>query len=138
LTRIDAAEPEDVWASDDVLSSQYNTPICHLGHLYGIHGREDVGVAELRCVEARTGEVKWKVADFGVAHLILADHRLLVLKVDGTLLLVEPDARRFTKLAEAQVSSHTTRALPALSAGRFYFRDNSGEQGALVCLQVGR
>jgi outer membrane protein assembly factor BamB len=137
LAKIDSAKPEVVWSSDEALSSQYNTAVYCRDYLYGIHGREDVGRAELRCVEARTGKVAWSVPGFGVAHLILADDKLLVLKVDGTLLLAKPNAMRFTQLAEAHVSENTTRALPALSAGRFYFRDSDGEQGTLTCLVVG-
>ena len=138
LTRIDGAAPKVVWSSDEVLSSQYNTAVYYKNHLYGIHGREDVGRAELRCVEASSGKVKWRVPDFGVAHLILADDKLLLLKVDGTLLLAEPNDERFKRLSEAEVSDTTTRALPALSDGRFYFRDGYGQQGKLVCLLVGR
>jgi outer membrane protein assembly factor BamB len=137
LAKIDGVKPEVVWSGDESLSSQYNTAVCFRDHLYGIHGREDVGRAELRCVEARTGKVAWSVPGFGVAHLILADDKLLVLKVDGTLLLADPNPTRFTQLAEARASRNTTRALPALSAGHFYFRDSGGEQGTLTCLVVG-
>ena len=108
LARVDDATPAVVWKSDEVLSSQYNTAVYYKDHLYGIHGREDVGRAELRCVEVANGNVAWKVPDFGVAHLILADDRLLLLKVDGTLLLAAPSDRRFTQLAKANVSEATT------------------------------
>ncbi|MCU0961327.1 MAG: PQQ-binding-like beta-propeller repeat protein [Pirellulaceae bacterium] len=138
LTRLTGAQPEEVWSSDEVLSSQYNTAVYHQQHLFGIHGREDVGRAELRCVDARDGTVSWKVPDFGVAHLILAGDRLLLLKVDGTLVLAAADPRRFVSLAEARVSAHTTRALPALAAGRLFLRDSVQETGTLYCLDVSR
>ncbi len=125
-----------VWSNDEALSSQYNTPIWHAGHLFGIHGREDLGPAELRCVEAGTGRVAWTERDFGVAHLILADEKLLVLKSDGTLILARPSPERFQPLAQVTVSRSTTRALPALSQGRFLFRENRGGGGALVCLAL--
>jgi outer membrane protein assembly factor BamB len=137
LAKIDNVKPEVVWSGDESLSSQYNTAVYFRDHLYGIHGREDVGRAELRCVEAGTGKVAWSVPGFGVGHLILADDKLLVLKVDGTLLLADPNPTRFTQQAEARVSENATRALPALSAGHFYFRDGDGEQGTLTCLVVG-
>jgi outer membrane protein assembly factor BamB len=138
LTRVDGEQPEVVWSRKGVLSSQYNTAIHYRNHLYGIHGREDVGGAELRCVETSSASVKWNVPDFGVAHLILAGDKLLLLKVDGKLLLAEANSQRFTPLAEAQVSNNTTRALPALSAGRLYLRDNVGRQGTLISLIVGQ
>ncbi len=70
-----------------------------------------------------------------MAHLILADNKLLLLKVDGTLMLVQPDVNRFRKLAEADVSPNITRAL---AAGKFYFRDNQQDSGSIYCLKIGR
>lgn len=128
---------KNVWASDDILSSQYATPVEHEGFLYGIHGREDIGVAELRCVEAATGKVRWKQPDYGVAHAILADGKLLIQKSDGKLALAIPDVAKYRELAAAQISREATRALPALANGRLYVRTGSGG-GELVCLQVGR
>jgi outer membrane protein assembly factor BamB len=138
LTRIDEVKPTTVWANDQTLSSQYNTPVFHDGHLYGIHGREDVGRAELRCIEVESGTVKWREPGFGVAHVILADNKLLVLKAEGDLLLVEPNDQQFTPLARAHVTSHTARALPALAHGKLYLRDHRPERATLMCLRVGR
>jgi hypothetical protein len=126
-----------LWSSDEVLSSQYNTAVYYQRHLYGIHGREDVGRAALRCVDARDGTVAWNVPDFGVAHLILAGDRLLLLKVDGEMVLAEANPERFVARAEARVSPHTTRALPALAAGRLFLRDSLSDAGTLYCLNVG-
>ena len=125
------------WADDETLSSQYATPVQQNGFLYGTHGREDQGVAELRCVEAATGKVKWAEKDFGVAHVILADGKLLLLKVDGHLILAAAVPEQFKQLASAEVPGDITRALPALSNGRLYIRTGSGG-GELVCLSVGQ
>ncbi|HEY2413940.1 MAG TPA: PQQ-binding-like beta-propeller repeat protein [Pirellulaceae bacterium] len=125
-----------IWTNDNTLSSQYATPIEHNGYLYGIHGREDQGVAELRCIEAATGKVQWKKTGFGVAHIIFADNKLLIQKADGHLLLAAADPTKYRELATARVSSEPTRALPALSGGRLFLRSGSGG-GELICLAVG-
>ena len=138
LMDIQRSEPKAVWSAGDVLSSQYNSAVCFKEHLYGIDGREDVGQAELRCVASTSGEVKWSQPGFGVAHLILAEERLLILRIDGTLVLAEPRADRFVKLAESEVAPNVTRALPALAEGRFVFRDNQQSRGTLYSLQVGQ
>jgi outer membrane protein assembly factor BamB len=138
LVDIGSQEPEVAWTTDKVLSCHYNTPIHVNGHLFGVHGREDVGRAELRCVDLAERKVTWSVPDFGVANIILADGKLLILKVDGTLLLADPDPAKFQRRAEATVSEYTTRALPALAAGRLYFRDNDQTGGTLRCVQVGK
>jgi outer membrane protein assembly factor BamB len=122
-----------LWSSDEVLSSQYNTPVFDQGFLYGIHGREDAGLAELRCVNAKSQKVAWSEADFGVAHIILADGKLVILKNDGGLVLAKATPEKFAPLAQAKAFDDTVRAIPALAHGRLYARDGS----TLKCFQVG-
>ncbi|MDX1944113.1 MAG: PQQ-binding-like beta-propeller repeat protein [Pirellulaceae bacterium] len=136
LRTLAGTEPQQLWASDDVLSSQYATPVPRDGFLYGIHGREDQGGAELRCLEAATGKVRWSEADFGVANLILAGDKLLLIGAGGKLALARATPERYTELAQHQVVRDVARALPALSAGRLYVRTGSGG-GELICLAVG-
>ena len=81
LLAVDDRGARPIWSNDDTLSSQYNTPLLHEGFLYGIHGREDVGRAELRCVEAATGKVVWSRPDFGVAHLLLGRRKTAAAEV---------------------------------------------------------
>jgi outer membrane protein assembly factor BamB len=133
LAKISPNGFELVWENDESLSSQYPTPVVRDGFLYGVHGREDVGVGQLRCVEAATGKVRWSVPDFGMAHLILADDRLLILSVQGRLLLAAASPDRLETLATATVSTSVTRALPALARGRLYIRETTGQGGRLRC-----
>jgi outer membrane protein assembly factor BamB len=125
-----------IWANDESLSSQYATPIERDGYLYGIHGREDIGVAELRCIEAATGRVQWSKEGFGVAHAILAGDKLLLECVDGRLVLIAADPQAYRELASATIASDPLRALPALSNGRLYIRTTPASGGKLMCLQV--
>jgi outer membrane protein assembly factor BamB len=137
LARIDASGSKEIWSNDDTLSSQYATPVERDGFLYGIHGREDIGVAELRCIEAATGKVRWAKTGYGVAHLILAGDKLLIQKTDGQITLAAADPTQYRELAAARVARQPTRALPALANGRLYVRTGSGG-GELLCLDVGR
>jgi outer membrane protein assembly factor BamB len=126
-----------IWANDNAMSSQYATPVEHDGFLYGIHGREDAGVAEFRCIEAATGKVRWSKPDFGVAHLILAGDKLIIQKADGQIVLAAADTVKYRELASARIASGPTRALPALANGRLFVRTGSGG-GELICLEVGK
>ena len=134
------AAPKVNWRNDETMSSQYTTCVHRNGFLYGTHGRQDTSfdVAKLRCVDAKTGEVKWSVNRFGVAHAILAKRHMLVLSDTGRLVLVDPSPTGYKKLAEAQIAEGTTRALPALSNGKLFFRVNGNGAGTLVALQVGK
>ena len=114
-----------LWTNDRTMSSQYNTPIVHQGYMYGIHGREDIGRADLRCVELRTGRVMWSEPNFGVAHLIGVGDQMVILKVDGTLMLVAADPEKFILGGTQRLPVGTTRALPALSNGMLFLRDDT-------------
>jgi outer membrane protein assembly factor BamB len=125
-----------VWENDESMSSQFTTPIECKGFLYGIHGRQDLGVAELRCIELATGAVKWSEPDFGTANLIGVGDKLLIQKTGGEFILADARPDRFTPLAKTRVfpEGNIVQALPALSAGRLFTRDEK----SLVVLQVGR
>ncbi len=137
LATLEGEGTKRIWANDDTMSSQYATPVEQNGYLYGIHGREDVGIAELRCIEAATGKVKWSKSGYGVAHLILAGDKLLIQKSDGHIALAAADPAKYRELAAAKISTTPARALPALSNGRLYVRTGSGG-GELICLEVGK
>lgn len=133
------------WQDGDTLSSQYTTPVYHNGFLYGTHGREDQPpAAELRCIEASTGKVKWKQAGFGVAHAILAGDKLLLQTVKGDLVLVAAAPDGFRELARTTVARvrdpnnrGVLRPLPALSQGRLLTRSSEDGTGKLFCFRVG-
>lgn len=130
--------PAESWSNDDTLSSQYSTPVAYQGHLYGTHGREDIGQAEFRCIEAKTGKVAWSEEGFGVANAIRAQDKLVIVATDGRVVLAAAAPASFRKLGEGSVGRVSTRALPALSAGKLFLRTNrrGAGGGELVCLDV--
>ena len=130
LVQLESDEPRIIWSGDDILSSQYPTPAFYGGHLFGVHGREDGQTASLRCVEARSGKVRWEETGVGMAHLIVADQKLLVLRTNGELLLLRPTPRKYTELGRHRLSNAITRALPALASSRIYVRDTRGKLSA--------
>jgi outer membrane protein assembly factor BamB len=133
LARLGPSGADELWASNDVLSSQYTTAVYHDGHLYGIDGGESIGTGtRLRCIDPLRQRVLWGEEDFGNGTLLVADGKLLALTTDGRLRLIEPSAEKLQVLAEAQVLRSTTRALPALSDGRLWVRDEQ----TLKCLDL--
>lgn len=134
FAKLGAKSAEELWASDDVLSSQYTTPIAEGGVLYGMDGRQDVGAATLRCIDPAAKKVLWSQEGFGYATLIKADGKLLAQKTDGTLVLVKPDKAGYRELAQASLTLGTARALPALSNGLYFIRNES----TLLCYDLAR
>ena len=123
---------KQVWEDERLLATQYCTPVHHDGLLYAIDGRDDLPPADLKCVDPQNRKLIWVETDFGYGTLILADNKLLILKTTGELLLVRPSPDTFDVLDRARIFRRTTRALPALSQGRLFVRD----ERTLKCLDL--
>ena len=124
---------ETLWANDESLSAHFSTPITQRGYLYGFHGRQEEGT-QFRCVEWKTGKVRWSKEGFGCGALIAADGQLIVLSEGGDLVLVEPTPESYREKARATVLTGPVRAHPALAGGRLVARDNK----KLVCWDLNR
>jgi hypothetical protein len=134
FARIHDAAIDTLWASDDLLSTQYATCIADRGLIYGIQGRDDVGRTSLRAIDPDQQKVLWQKDDFGYGTLLKADGKILAQKTEGMLVLLRCDPARYVELASAQIFTTKTFALPALSSGRLYVRDDH----TLKCLDLGR
>ena len=131
FVRVEANE-FDVIRKDEILSSQYTTPILDRGSLFGIDGRQDGGPISLKCFDLNTGKSSWSTPWDEYATLIAADGKLLVMRTDGVLTLVKISADKYVKLGSASLLTGKTRALPALSRGRFYVRNEK----TLACFDL--
>ncbi len=129
---IERAHASEIWRDDQIMSSQYTTPIEYGGTLIGIDGRQDVGKSRLLCFDPKTKKINWTQDNFGYATLLEADNKLILMKTDGTLVLAEASLEKYKELGRAQVLNSTTRALPALSNGLLFVRDEK----TLKCLQL--
>lgn len=128
------ADRADITWNDEILSSQYTTPIVHDGVVYGVHGRQDQGTVSLICFDPQTRKVHWTKAGIEYATLIAADGKLLVMQTDGNLKLVELNKSAYRELGSASLLHGTTRALPALANGRFFVRNES----TLKCVSLAK
>jgi outer membrane protein assembly factor BamB len=135
LLKITPDGPKKIWSGDDILSNHYATSVCLDGFLYGIHGRTDPGFeppANLRCVELKTGKVRWQQEGFGAATLTLAGDQLFILTEKGELIRAPATPSAFKPLDRAQVMPTQVRAHPALANSLLYARSKD----KLVCLDL--
>jgi outer membrane protein assembly factor BamB len=123
-----------LWEGVESLATQYCTPIGLGDEIYCVDGRDDVPPAALKCLDAKTGRVRWTDPQVGYGTLLAADGKLIVVQADGTLLLVRLNPDRCEILARAQPLVGTVRALPALASGLLYIRDDT----TLACFDVER
>ena len=89
----------------------WNTPIYHEGFLYGCSGRNSPD-AELRCVEWRTGKVKWTVPTAAHIALMYVDGYLVGLEERGKLMLFKANPERYELVAEVQPRAPQRRLFP--------------------------
>ena len=131
LLRVTNNRAEKVWSAEESLSNHYATSVYHDGFLYGFDGRQELG-PNLRCVELKTGNVRWSEDRFGAGTVTLAGDYLLVLKEEGELLLAHASPGGFKPAARAQILPNGVRAYPALADGRLFARSKD----ALVCVDL--
>jgi hypothetical protein len=131
LLRVKKDGAREVWSGDDVLSNHYETCVYHNGYLYGFDGRQENG-ARFRCVELKTGKVRWTKEGFGCGSLIVADGKLIVLTENGELVLVDATPAGYRERARAPLLTGSCRAPMALANGRLYLRDDR----KLLCLNL--
>jgi outer membrane protein assembly factor BamB len=129
--RVNGTQLTELWSSDDVMSNHYATSVYADGYLYGFHGRQEFDPS-FRAVDLKTGAVKWKVDRYHAGSVTLVGNRLLIARETGELVLAAASPDAFRPLAKAQVLRATVRALPAVSDGFVYLRN----ENTLVCLDL--
>ncbi|MSR58005.1 MAG: alcohol dehydrogenase [Planctomycetaceae bacterium] len=124
-----------VWESKgpkSVLRNEWQTSVLLDGYLYGFDNVGGAGpVTHLTCIDAATGARKWQQLRFGKGNLIAADGKLFISTVNGELVVVSANPKKFEELGRKEVIGKTRQA-PALAGGLLYLRDDR----EIVCLDV--
>jgi len=131
LLRFKEYGPELVWSEDDVLSNHYATSVQREGFLYGWHGRQEQG-CDFRCVELKTGKMRWTQPGLRAGTVTLAGDELLLLTERGELIRLPASPDGFKPTARVQVLPSGVRAAPALANGLCYGRSEK----RLICLDL--
>ncbi|HTM52209.1 MAG TPA: PQQ-binding-like beta-propeller repeat protein [Bryobacteraceae bacterium] len=131
LLQIGPGGAKKVWSSDDALTNHYANAVYKDGFLYGYHGRQEEGPS-LRCIEFRTGKVRWSVDGFRAGSITLAGGRLLIQKEGGELVLAEASPAAYKPISTTKALPPVVRSYPAIAKGRYYVRNGK----TLVCLNL--
>lgn len=111
-----AAAPEEVYRTQNV-QSHFSTCVLYQGHLYGFT------LGRLRCVELKTGEVKWEERGLGNGSLLVADGQLFVLSERGDLVLAEASPAAYNERSRWKALEGTCWSAPVLANGKLYLRN---------------
>jgi outer membrane protein assembly factor BamB len=101
------------------MKNKFNSSVYYEGHIYGL----DEGI--LSCVEATTGERKWKGGRYGYGQLLLASGHLVVLTESGEVVLVKATPESHVEIARFSAIEGRTWNNPALANGRLLVRNTT-------------
>ena len=105
LLKFSNLKPELVWSDqgkrDVALKSHWCTPILAGDVMYGCSGRNP-GTSQLRCVDWKTGQVKWSKSGLGRSSLAMVDGHLIVLGEKGELMLIKQNQNKFELVTKYQ------------------------------------
>ncbi|HXE81481.1 MAG TPA: PQQ-binding-like beta-propeller repeat protein [Vicinamibacterales bacterium] len=105
-----------IWENNR-LKNRFSSSVVHDGYIYGLD--ENI----LTCLDAATGNVRWKAGRYGHGQLVLADGHLIVLSEDGDLALVRANPARHEELVRFPVLEGKTWNHPAIDGGRLLVRN---------------
>lgn len=114
-----------VWQNKN-LKNKFTSSVFWEGYVYGLD--EDI----LTCLDAGTGERKWKDGRYGYGQLLLASEHLVILSGEGELALIKATPERYEELARFQAIKGKTWNHPAIADGRILVR-NAQE---MACFQI--
>jgi outer membrane protein assembly factor BamB len=105
-----------------MFESQWATPVCYEGCLYGIFGTKEYATAPLKCLKVDTLEEQWSQDGFGMGGALLVRDKLLVLTDAGALVLIQPTPAAYSEIVRFAALSGKCWNVPAVTDGRIYAR----------------
>jgi outer membrane protein assembly factor BamB len=105
-----------IWANTR-MKNKFTSSVLRDGYIYGLDE------AILACLDAATGELKWKGGRYGYGQILLAGDRLVVVTEDGDVALVKATPERFEQEARFSAISGKTWNHPVIADGRLLVRN---------------
>jgi outer membrane protein assembly factor BamB len=150
MLEITGNAPRELWNNTE-LTTWLATAVFVDGYMYGMHIPPEIFVSvgdwnkmlrldwPFRCIDTKTGSAVWETHMKPVA-LTIADSKLIMLGLDGTLRIAEATSTSYQELSSADVFGGEKRPRifatpPVLSNGKIYCRNRAGD---LVCIDVSK
>jgi outer membrane protein assembly factor BamB len=112
----DGFSVKQVWQNTK-MKTRFNTAVYYQGFLYGL----DEGI--LACIDATTGDLKWKGGRYGYGQLLLASGYLIVLTEQGELVLVKASPEKLEEVSRFEAIDGKTWNYPAIDDGVLLVRN---------------
>jgi outer membrane protein assembly factor BamB len=105
-----------VWENRN-MKNRFNSSVLYQGHIYGF----DEGI--FACIDARTGERKWKGGRYGYGQALLAGEHIIVLAESGELVLLQATPSAHQEVARFSAIEGKTWNHPAIADGILFVRN---------------
>jgi outer membrane protein assembly factor BamB len=130
----DAWKAEEIYRipGDKQIANHWSTPVLKDGYLYGMFQFKLYGEGPVKCVDVKTGDVKWEKPGFGPGNVVLAGDKVLALSDAGELVVFEPKPNAYTEVARAKILEGKCWTTPILSDGKVFARSTK----EAVCVDV--
>jgi outer membrane protein assembly factor BamB len=123
----DAYAARPIWQNNR-MKNKFNSSVLYQGYVYGF----DESI--LACVDAKTGELKWKGGRYGYGQLLLAGGYLVVLTEEGDVVLVRAAPESHQELARFSAIQGRTWNIPAIDNGLLLVRNTT----EMACFRLGK
>jgi hypothetical protein len=118
-----------LWATNNP-AAHWMTPVARQGFLYGMFGIQtfDSVNAQLKCIDMRTGAVKWTTNSYGRGGVLLVNDHVLAITERGSLALIRPNTNAWIEVARCLAIPNYSDPInkcwnvPAIADGRVYVR----------------
>jgi outer membrane protein assembly factor BamB len=107
---------KELWRTNR-MKNQFTSSVLHEGFIYGLDE------AILACIDASTGELKWKNGRYGYGQVALASGQLIVLTESGEIAVVRATPERFVEITRFQAIEGKTWNHPILVDGYLLIRN---------------
>ncbi|QDS93512.1 outer membrane biogenesis protein BamB [Roseimaritima multifibrata] len=124
LFDVSGEEPELIWKSKD-FQNQLHGSILHDGFLYGLDGDMEAG-ARLKCVDWKTGEVRWVENDLRPGAIILVEDEWILLTDTGEMIRGAATPDGYQETSRSKVLEGKCWVNPLYHGGRLYCRSVEG------------
>lgn len=122
MVDVASGKAERVWENKK-LKNKFNSSVFYKGHVYGFDE------AIFTCIEAATGEAKWKGGRYGYGQVLLASGHLVITTEEGEVVLVKADPSSHQEVAKFKAIEGRTWNVPMIANGRLFVR-NATEMAA--------
>jgi len=123
----DSFETRTIWANVR-MKNKFGSSVLYQGFIYGFDE------AILACIDASTGELKWKGGRYGYGQLLLASGHLIISSENGEVALVKASPEKYEELARFPAINGKTWNVPAIADGRLIVRNAS----EMACFRIAK